>query len=133
MKYSVNEEYRKIGQSVIEQVEELKHLATADCRIEFLASDNKKTSNGKDVLGECVKVQDLYKEFCPYDFLIIFYDPNIQDLTEDQLKILAEHELLHIGYEYKENGEPRYFVRPHDYDDFKQITDKYGTDWAKKP
>ncbi len=131
-RYWQNEEYQAIGIEVIAEVEELRHLQTADCRIAFLASDNKKTSNGKDVYGECIKVQDLYKEFCPFDFLIVFYDKNIEGLTREQLKILAEHELLHVGYEYTEDGKPKYFVRPHDYDDFKQITDKYGTEWAKK-
>ena len=129
MKYRVSEDYRRIGYDVMENTEELLSLKSADCRIEFLASEHKKTSNGKPVLGECIKVQDLYKPFCPYDFLIVFYEPNIEGLSEDQLYILAEHELLHVGYE-DNDGEPRYFVKPHDYADFKQITEKYGADWA---
>lgn len=130
--YAVSEEYRKIGIEVIESVAELRHLKDEDVRIEFMSCDHKKTSNGKDTLGECIKVQDLYKEFCPYDFLIVFYDRNIEGMTESQLKVLMEHELLHIGVKEKESGDVQYSVRPHDYDDFKQITDKYGTDWAKR-
>ena len=130
MAYTYSEEYSAIGQHVIETVEELKYLQNADCRIGFMASDKRKTSNGNAVYGECIKTQDLYKEFCPYDFLIVFYEPNIEGMTDDQLKILAEHELLHVGYEEGTDGEPRYFIRPHDYADFRQITDKYGSDWA---
>jgi len=47
-----------------------------------------------------------------------------------QLSILMEHELLHIGVEERQGKEPRYFIRPHDYEDFKQIIDKYGTEWS---
>lgn len=130
MGYRVSEEYREIGIAVMNDTAELAYLTECDCRVEFMASDKRKTNNGKAVLGECIKVQDLYKDFCPYDFLIVFYEPNIEGMTNDQLKILAEHELLHVGYEEGENGEPKYFIRPHDYADFKQITDKYGSDWA---
>ena len=130
MKYRISEEYRTIGLDVMEHTAELLSLQSADCRIEFMASEQKKTSNGNPVLGECIKVQELYKPFCPYDFLIVFYEPNIEGMSEAQLKILAEHELLHVGYEDAEGG-PRYYVKPHDYADFKQITDKYGTNWAE--
>lgn len=130
MSYRISEEYRNIGFAVISDTPELAYLTEADCRIEFMASDKGKTSNGKPVLGECIKVQDLYKEFCPYDFLIVFYEPNIEGKTGEQLRILTEHELLHVGIEEDRNGDPRYFIRPHDYADFKQIADKYGSDWA---
>ncbi len=125
-----SEEYQKIGQEVMAEIPELRWLQNADVRICFMASDQKKTSKGKEVLGECIKVQDLYKEFCPFDFLIVFYDQNIGDLDDKRLKILAEHELLHVGVD-DSNGEVKYSIIPHDYDDFRQITNKYGTDWAK--
>lgn len=130
MGYVESEQYAAIGMEVIDNVPELRYLRTADVRISFLACDKPKTSNGKNVFGECVKVQDLYKVFCPYDFFIIFYDKNIAGLNDEQLKILMEHELLHVGVE-DDDPAPRYFVKPHDYDDFKQITNKYGTEWAK--
>lgn len=128
--YRRSEEYQQIGLEVMREVEELRHLTTDDVRIDFVACQKPKTSNGKAVYGECIKVQDLYKPYCPYDFMIVFYDKNIEGMTREQLKILMEHELLHVGYEVSEGGDPRYWVRPHDYADFKQITDKYGTEWA---
>ena len=126
----VSEYYQKIGQQVMEEVPELKHLLTDDVRICFMASNQKKMAKGREVCGECIKVQDLYKAFCPYDFLIVFYDPNTTDFDDKRLKILAEHELLHVGVEEKD-GEMRYSIVPHDYDDFRQITKKYGTEWAR--
>jgi hypothetical protein len=128
--YKRSEEYQKIGMEVMSKVEELKHLLTDDVRIDFMSCQKPKTSNGKAVYGECIKVQELYKPYCPYDFMIVIYDRNIEGMPIDQIKILMEHELLHIGYEVSDSGETRYWVRPHDYDDFKQITDKYGTEWA---
>lgn len=129
--YVRSEEYQAIGEKVIETVEQLKYLKTADCRIAFMRSDAKKAGGGKKTLGECIKVNDLYRDFCPYDFLIVFYDQNIASMSQKQLEVLAEHELLHVGVEEKENGEMRYFVHPHDYADFRQITDKYGADWSE--
>ena len=127
----VSEVYREMGAEVIAQTEELQHLQTDDCRIEFMASDQKKTSKGNVVLGECFKVQELYKAFCPYDFLVVIYEPNVTELSEAQMKVLMEHELLHVGMEQKDDGTVKYFVKPHDCDDFLQIIQKYGNDWAK--
>ena len=131
MDYTYSEEYQRIGEEVMRDVPELNYLLDADIRVAFVASKKaKKRSKNSRTCGECVKVQELYKAFTPYDFLIVFYEPNIQHMNEAQLRILAEHELLHIGYEEGPEG-PRYSIVPHDYEDFKQIIDKYGTDWDK--
>ena len=51
--------------------------------------------------------------------------------TEDQMRILLFHELLHIGIEFTEDGQEKYSIKPHDYEDFKIIIDRYGTDWSQ--
>lgn len=120
-----------MGLQVLQTVPELTHLLDDDVRIGFMDSDQAKTFKGKNILGECIRTQDLYAEFCPYDFLIVVYGANCEGMTDKQREILLEHELLHVGVEITRKGDVRYFVRPHDYDDFKSITDKYGTDWAR--
>lgn len=129
-KYQESPEMAEIGQYVIENVPELEYLGYADLRITYIMSSQRKSSASNKVLGECIKVSDIQKVHNPYDFMIVFYEPNIAGMTVEQLRMLMEHEMLHIGYD-PEYDPPKYFVRPHDYDDFKQITDKYGTDWAK--
>lgn len=128
---AIAEEYSQVGERVMKTVPNLRHLLTDDVRICFMKSDKKKTSNKKVVQAECVKTQEMYSAFCPYDFFVIVYEPNIEGFSDRQLEILIEHELLHVGVEKDVDGNTKYSVRPHDYDDFRQITEKYGVDWAQ--
>jgi hypothetical protein len=54
---------------------------------------------------------------------------NTEGLTEEQMRNLMYHELLHGGMDDK-TGEPKYKVTPHDVEDFRSVIDQYGTDWA---
>lgn len=121
--YSKSEQYQIIAQEVIEEHEDLHWLKSADVRIDYIASAKEKKSKGRLTLGECQLVKEIYKMYCPYDFLIIIYEPNVKGLTYEQLKILLYHELLHVGVSEKD-GEPQYNV-------FKVIINKYGIDWAE--
>ena len=56
--------------------------------------------------------------------------PNVEGFTEEQKKILMHHELLHVGIQFNEDGSETYSVRPHDYEDFKEIIDRFGTEWS---
>lgn len=132
MEYRVAEDYQKILEDVIENVPELQHLKDADLRIICLGADKEKKAHGKLVFGECKKVDDLYKTFCPYDFIIIIYDPNAGKLNESQLSILIEHELMHVGYGKDEKGNPVYSIIPHDFGEFERIEKKYGLHWYRK-
>lgn len=127
--YETSEYYARRGRAVMEKVPELQHLLTDDVRITFRASSKAKKSNGNKTLGECIKVKDLYSEYCPYDFMIVIYEPNCEGFTEEQYDILLEHELLHVGVTQKGDN-VTYYIIPHNYEDFKQIIDKYGTDWC---
>lgn len=124
-----SEKYTELAGAVIAAHPDIAWIADADLEICFMGSDQEKKSKGRAVLGECIRVKDLYKEFCPYDFLIVLYDPNIERLTEEQLRILMYHELLHVGMD-EGSGEPKYMVNPHDVEDFRVILERYGMDWA---
>ena len=128
--YTVNDNYRDIASEVIAEHEDLHWIETSGILIDYLSSDEEKHSAGKDVYGECIRVKEVYKPYCPYDFLIVLYEPNIIHLTDDQLKILIHHELLHIGIDEKD-GNVKYVINPHDIEDFRSIIDEYGLDWAR--
>lgn len=51
-------------------------------------------------------------------------------IAQEQVKTVIFHELLHVGIEPGADGEETYSVRKHDLEDFKEIIDRYGTDWA---
>ena len=102
-----------------------------DVSIGYLRSDKLKISKGRLVLGECIVVKEVYRWCCPYDFLIVIYGPNTAGMTEEQMKILLYHELLHVQVDYDRNGNPVYKTNPHDVEDFRVILDRYGMDWAR--
>lgn len=79
--------------------------------------------------GDCRLVKEPWNTFCPFDFLITIYLPNVVDLDEDQMRILLLHELLHVGMDEKD-GEPVYKINPHDIEEFREIINRYGIDWV---
>lgn len=127
----IREEYAEIAAQIIDEEESLIDVANSHATIIYLGSDNEKKSKGKAVLGECERISDKYKWGIPADFTITVFEKNIAGFSDDQLRILLFHELLHVGIEFLDDGSERYSVKPHDYEDFKEITDRYGTEWGK--
>ena len=127
----IREEYAEMAAKIIEEEVLLTDIANSRATIIYLGSDNPKTAKGKTVCAEAEKVQDKNKWAIPADFTITVFEPNTVGFTEEQMRILLLHELLHIGIDFTENGEEKYSIKPHDYEDFKVIIDRYGTDWSK--
>lgn len=126
---SINEEYSQIAHDLIENEPILNDIKESEVTILYLSSDYEKKSKGKIVCGECEKIPDKYKWSIPADFTITIYEPNVIGFTDEQMKILILHELLHVGIKFTDNGDESYFIKPHDIEDFRQIIDKYGLDW----
>lgn len=110
--------------------EEFADIIGSDVRIAYLTSDQEKKKDRKIVFGECHKVSPQYEWCCPYDFFIVLYEPNIADFTEEQLEILIRHELHHIGVEYADTG-MKYYIKPHDVEEFWQIIEEHGLKWSE--
>lgn len=127
----INDKYAKIGQELIESEESLSDLRESEATIIYLSSEHEKTKQGKIILGECERIQEKYKWAVPCDFTITLFEPNIEDLTEEQLRIVILHELLHVGIRLDKEGNEEYYVVPHDVEDFRLLIDRYGIDWAK--
>lgn len=127
----INNDYEEIADELIRDEYSLIHLQESRAKIIYLSSDYAKTSKGKLVFGQCEKVADKYKWGIPADFTITVFEPNVQKFTEDQIRILLHHELLHVGIDKKADGSESYSIVDHDIEDFKLILDKYGTDWSR--
>ena len=123
-------EYKKMGEELIRRVPELKWIKEAKIKIAYLESTQKKNKNNKIVYADCRKPEEWVQVFCKYDFVITVYVDNCMGLTENQMRIVMWHELLHIGID---DGtlNPIYIVNPHDIEDFRSIIDKFGIDWAE--
>jgi len=126
----IDDEYCKIGQELIDTQSELDYIKVSNATIIFLSSDYEKRSNKKKIYGQCEKVADKYKWGIPCDFTITVFEPNVEGFTKEQIKILLFHELLHVGIDFTDDGE-KYYINPHDLEDFKTIIDLYGTNWSE--
>lgn len=117
---------KAIADEIIHTVEDLKFLDGVS--VAYLRCDKKKMNKGHPVYGECFKLNEMHREISGYDFMIAVYTPNCEDFTDEQMKILIEHELRHIGVD----GE-KFYIVPHDIvlGEFAEIERKYGADWCK--
>lgn len=125
----INEKYADIAAELIENEEALEHIKNSQSTIIYLSSEKKKVSDGKIIHAQCEKVPDKYKWGIPCDFTITVFEPNVENFTDEQIKILLFHELLHVGINQKD-GRETYSTLPHDLEDFKLIIDSFGTDWS---
>ena len=125
--YSITETYSEWAEQIIK--DKRPDILNAGISVGFISSTKiKKHGKIKLVLGECKKVDELHRLFCPYDFLIIIYELNCEGMSDGQMKILLWHELEHIGID-PESGKP--FVKPHDVEEFDDIIDEFGLHWQE--
>lgn len=122
---TVSNYFTEMADELIKTEPELEYLIGAPITIVYLESTLRKKSQGKLTLGQCEKVQEKNKWGIPADFTITIFEPNVRGMSEEQLKILMMHELMHIGKDFIS-------VRPHDLEDFKYIVDRFGVNWAEK-
>ena len=110
----LNDNYKQIAEELINTEPELSYIKDSRVRIAYLESDNaKKADADKLVLGECEKVQAKHKWAISYDFTITLYKNNLVGLTEDQIRIVMFHELLHVGIEPGPEGDEMYLKKYH--------------------
>lgn len=95
----------------------------------------KPDSDGHLVLGKCVKISDLQKEFAQYDFIILLNREVWEDseFTEEKKRALIDHELCHAaavsdddGAKYDERHRRVFRTRKHDIEEFYAIVHRHG-------
>lgn len=127
----INEKYAKIGQKLIDTEDVLFDVRISRATIIYLSSDLAKTDKDRLVLGQCEKVADKYKWIIPADFTITLFEPNIEGKSDEAIRRIIFHELLHVGIDFKNDGTEGYSIRAHDVEDFKELIDRWGTDWSE--
>lgn len=121
-----SKEWKLRANRIIREHPQLQFIKQYGIKVDFLVSDEKKIENKRTILGQCAINKDGWKSFyIPYDFVIIIYEENLIGASEESKDILIWHELEHIGVD--ENNE--FYIRPHDYEEFKDIIDSKGLDW----
>ena len=127
-------EWAEIGQSVINEFadEKFKNIAELSISIGYVLSKESPDRNGKAKLAECIAVKkDHQAQFIPHDYIIKIYEPNVAYMNDMQKRILMEHELMHIRATEDSSGDLKIQTAPHEIEDFKDIIEKYGIDWAQ--
>lgn len=128
---SINEHYSEIGRELIDSEDCLLDIRNSEATIIFLSSTHKKLEKGKTIFAQCEKISEKYKWGITCDFIITVFEPNVLNFTEEQIRILLLHELLHVKIEFNGDGTESYSINPHDLEDFKLIIDRYGTEWSR--
>lgn len=128
----INEKYAKIGRELIESEDALIDVRNSQATIIYLSSDFEKTDKGRKVYGQCERVADKYKWGIPADFTITLFEPNIEGKSDEIIKRIIFHELLHVGIDTGKEEMEKYYVRPHDLEDFRYLINRYGVDYAEE-
>ena len=126
---TLNGHYAELAQALIDTEPMLRHIGESAATICYLGSDHPKRSKGRTVFGTCERVASKNQWAIPADFLIVVYEPNCAGMDDSRIARLLFHELLHVGIEVGDDGEERYFIRPHDLEDFRACVDRWGADW----
>jgi predicted metallopeptidase len=118
-------ETESIANKIIDKFPEFSFIRDMDLKIGFVRSYETKSKDGKAVLGTCEKVNEKFKAFLPFDYIITVYKNNVYYLNDNQYKIFIKHELKHITI-----GMKGLTIRPHNVEDFKDILKEFGLDWS---
>lgn len=128
---TINQNFALIAQDLIDNEPELAYIKNSRVQIAYLESDSTKKDRDTLVHAECEKIAAKNRWAINYDFTITLFVNNNIGMTEEQIRIMLFHELLHIGVEPGPDGDEIYTIRNHDLEDFKVIINRYGTDWAE--
>lgn len=123
---------------ILDEVRKLHHGDTKEARVALAwRLRTKADKDGHIVLGKCIKVSDLYREYADYDFIITLNKEFWEDLavTKEQKIALVDHEMCHAApsyngetgeHEVDERGRYLFRVRGHDVEEFYEIVQRNG-------
>src|SRR5690348_4498506 len=94
----------------------------------------KQDVDGRIVLGRCVKVSDLHREFFNADFIVVLNREYWDAFSDAQRLALMDHELCHAAIKLDKNGQEMYDekdrqvfrTRKHDLEEFREVVERHG-------
>ena len=128
---TINSAYEQMAHQLIKTERKLAYIYNSGVVITYLSSDKPLTAKGRPVLGQCEKVPDKYRWAIGADFTITLFEPNLEGRSEEVIRRVLYHELLHVGIKKDKDDNETYSVNPHDCEDFRDCIDKWGIDWAE--
>lgn len=103
------------------------HTDIASAKVCYLFRSKAGKNGSKVTLATASKVSGRLKALVGYDFIVeVAYD-EWQNLNDMQRHALIDHELCHCGGEEDEQtGDMKWFLAPHDLEEFTDIVKRYG-------
>jgi hypothetical protein len=96
----------------------------------------KPDADGLQVIGKCIKISDLHKEFMAFDFIIVLAEEvwKNDEWTDERKEALLDHELMHAapseddegGLKVDERGRTIWRTRKHDIEEFREVVERRG-------
>ena len=119
--------------SLIEQEASLSKIRHWAIRIQIVYSEKPKSAKGKPVIAAIEKVPDLYREITLLDYVIVIHKPCLEGLSREQVRIAIFEQLLKVDISEEPDGSEVHdmALKGYDYEGFKEIIDRYGSEWAK--
>ena|ERR1700677_4282522 len=123
---------------LLKEIREMHHGDTREARVALAwRLREKPDKDGHLVLGRCIKVSDLNKEFANWDFIITLNKEAWEDIEFDKKKKMAllDHEMMHAAVCFdEETGERKrdererliWRIRDHDLQEFNDIVERHG-------
>ncbi len=125
--YEPSQELEILSGKVQDKIPELSYIREYEVKVGYVLSSYRKIDDGELVFVDCRKVTGPMQAYLPYQVIITFYEPNIDDFTPNQKAVLMWHELKHI--ELTQKGIK---IKNHDVRDFRSIIDRLGLDWSSE-
>jgi len=126
--YQSGDDAELIMNSLVKNDQDFEHLKNLPIKI--VLKNKKMTRAGKQVAGKMVKNNDLQSALTGFDFVMVLDKQVYNSFDADRKEWLVYHELSHIGYKLDKNMDPKFFIKPHDYELFVSEIEKYGADTA---
>lgn len=132
-----NDDRKTSPYRILEEVREKWHNETREAKIALAWRKRlKRDKDGHLMLGKCIKVGDLQKEFAAFDFIIllnqeVWHDP---DFTREKKLALVDHEMCHaevmLNKDFEKVRDERdrivYRIRKHDIEEFRAVVGRHG-------
>ena len=131
--FTVTKDWDEDLEELIEDEPSLSKIGYWAIRIQIIYSDKAKRSKDKPVIAAIERVPDIYREISMLDYIIVIHKPCLEGLSREQVRIAIFEQLLKIRIDELVDGSDvcELALRGYDYEGFKEIIDKYGSDWDK--
>ena len=131
--YKTTKDWDEDLEGLIEGEPSLEKLRYWAIRIQIVYTEKPKTAKGRPVIAAIERVPDIYREITLLDYIITIHKPCLTGLNHEQVRIAIFEQLLKVKIDEQADGRDvlDLSLKGYDYEGFREIIDRYGSDWDK--